>query len=179
MEKNMEKVAKFLVKTGNIDEIHVCIHGKKAVSVAESLAGNFCYSGISGMQIEAVAVDEDLVFVTLFPNMRKIVNLTPHTINFVGQDNTIIATIPSSGVARAAQRREIVDTIVANGISLPIARCTYGDVQGLPEPMDDTIYIVSAITAQAVPTRPDVFIVDDSVRDENGRIIGVRGIAHV
>ena len=89
--------------------------------------------------------------------MEKIINLTPHTINFVGQDNAIMA----------------------NGISLPIARCTYGDVQGLPEPMDDTIYIVSAITAQAVPTRPDVFIVDDSVRDENGRIIGVRGLAHI
>ena len=236
MEKNMEKVAKFLVKTGNFDEIHIYIHGKKAVSVAESLAGNFCYSRISGMQIEAV--DEDLVFVTLFPEttivsgiaelgklgfvglpaqvwvgvqsgpcyeeifplsggfeipgeeeyrekkkgentMQKIVNLTPHTINFVGQNNTIIASIPSSGVARAAQRRKIVDIIEIDGISLPIARCTYGDVQGLPDPMADTIYIVSAITAQAVPERQDVFIVDDSVRDESGRIIGVRGIAHV
>ena len=230
----MEKVGKFLAQTGNVDEIHVYIHGKKAVSVAENLAGNFCYSRISGVQIEAV--DEDLVFVTLLPettivsaiaelgrlgfaslpaqvwagvqsgpcyeeifplsggfeipleeeyegkegnSMQKIVNLTPHTINFVGQDNAIIATIPSSGVARATQRREIVDTIMANGVTLPIARCTYGDVQGLPEPMDDTIYIVSAITAQAVPTRPDVFIVDDSVRDESGRIIGVRGLAHV
>lgn len=234
MEKNMEKVGKFLAQTGNFDEIHIYVHGQKAVSVAESLAGNFCYARISGIQIEAV--DEDLVFVTLLPEttivsaiaelgrlgfaslpaqvwagvqsgmcyeeifplsggfeipqeeeyeekegnkMEKIINLTPHTINFVGQDNAIIETIPSSGVARATQRREIVDTIVANGISLPIARCTYGDVQGLPEPMDDTIYIVSAITAQAVPTRPDVFIVDDSVRDESGRIIGVRGLAHI
>lgn len=234
MEKNMEKVGKFLMKTGNFDEIHIYVHGKKAVNVAENLAGNFCYARISGIQIEAV--DEDLVFVTLLPettivsaiaelgrlgfaslpaqvwagvqsgpcyeeifplsggfeipleeeyeekrsdSMQKIVNLTPHTINFVGKDNTIVASIPSSGVARATQRREIVDTVVANGISLPIARCTYGDVQGLPEPMDDTIYIVSAITAQAVPMRPDVFIVDDSVRDEGGRIIGVRGLAHV
>lgn len=234
MEKNMEKVAKFLMKTGNFDELHIYVHGKKAVSVAESLAGNSCYAKISGMWVEAV--DEDLVFVTLFPEttivsgiatlgklgfaglpaqvwvgvqsglcyeeifplsggfeipreeeyeekngdtMRKIVNLTPHTINFVGQDNTIIASIPSSGVARAAQRRKIVDIIEIDGISLPIARCTYGDVQGLPDPMADTIYIVSAITAQAVPERQDVFIVDDSVRDESGRIIGVRGIAHV
>lgn len=64
MEKKME-LAKFLVKTENFDEIHVYVHGEKAVSVAENLAGNFCYSRISGMQIEAV--DEDLVFVTLFP----------------------------------------------------------------------------------------------------------------
>ena len=206
MEKNMEKVGKFLMKTGNFDEIHIYVHGQKAVSVAESLAGNFCYARLSGIQIEAV--DEDLVFVTLLPettivsaiaelgrlgfaslpaqvwagvqsgmcyeeifplsggfeipqeeeyerkegnSMQKIINLTPHTINFVGQDNIIISSIPSSGVARATQRREIVDTIMANGVTLPIARCTYGDVQGLPEPMDDTIYIVSAITAQAVP----------------------------
>ena len=37
----MEKVGKFLAQTGNVDEIHVYIHGKKAVSVAENLAGNF------------------------------------------------------------------------------------------------------------------------------------------
>ena len=65
MEKNMEKVGKFLMKTGNFDEIHIYVHGQKAVSVAESLAGNFCYARISGIQIEAV--DEDLVFVTLLP----------------------------------------------------------------------------------------------------------------
>lgn len=64
MERKME-TAKFLVQTGNFDEIHVYIHGKKAVSVAESLAGNSCYAKISGMWVEAV--DEDLVFVTLLP----------------------------------------------------------------------------------------------------------------
>lgn len=62
MENKME-LAKFLVQTGNFDEIHIYIHGKKAVSVAENLTGNSCYAKISGMWVEAV--DEDLVFVTL------------------------------------------------------------------------------------------------------------------
>ena len=109
----------------------------------------------------------------------KIVNLTPHAINFLGAENRVILAVPSSGVARAAQRRESIGTIDADGVTLPVTRSVFGAVDGLPAPEAGTIYVVSAITAQAVPEREDVFIVDDSVRDENGRIIGVRGLAHV
>lgn len=66
MENKME-LAKFLVKTGNFDEIHIYVHGEKAVSVAEDLAGNSCYAETSGIWIEPV--DEDLVFVTLSRNV--------------------------------------------------------------------------------------------------------------
>lgn len=109
----------------------------------------------------------------------KIVNLTPHALNFLDAENRIVLTVPSSGLARAAQRRESIGTIDADGVTLPVTRSVFGAVEGLPAPEAGTIYIVSAITAQAVPEREDVFIVDDSVRDENGRIIGVRGLAHV
>ena len=109
----------------------------------------------------------------------RIVNLTPHPINFLGADNRVILTVPSSGVARAAQRRENIGIIYADGVTLPVTRSVFGAVEGLPAPEAGTIYIVSAITAQAVPECGDVFVVDDSVRDENGRIIGVRGLAHV
>jgi len=47
------------------------------------------------------------------------------------------------------------------------------------DPRPDTIYVVSALVAQAVPERQDVFIVDDAVRDDQGRIIGARALAHV
>ena len=109
----------------------------------------------------------------------KIVNLTPHALNFLDAENRIVLTVPSSGVARAAQRRESIGTIYADGVTLPVTRSVFGAVEGLPAEQDDVIYVVSALTAQAVPKREDVFIVDDSVRDENGRIIGVRGLAHV
>ena len=109
----------------------------------------------------------------------KIVNLTPHALNFLDAENRVVLTVPSSGVARAAQRRESIGTIDTDGVTLPVTRSVFGAVEGLPAPEAGTIYIVSAITAQAVPKREDVFIVDDSVRDENGRIIGVRGLAHV
>lgn len=109
----------------------------------------------------------------------RIVNLTPHPINFLDAGNRAILTVPSSGVARAAQSRETIGWVELDGMTLPVTRSKFGAVEGLPAEQDDVIYVVSALTAQAVPEREDVFIVDDSVRDENGRIIGVRGLAHV
>jgi hypothetical protein len=55
----------------------------------------------------------------------------------------------------------------------------FGEVFDLPDPQPDTIFVVSALVAQAVPERQDVFFVDDAVRDEQGRIIGARALAHV
>ena len=110
----------------------------------------------------------------------KIVNLTPHEINIIGADNTVALIVPPSGiVARATSTRSIFGSVKVDGIDIPINKTTFGTVISLPEPAEDTIYVVSNITAQAVPNRDDVFIVDESVRDENGRIIGCRSLAHV
>lgn len=105
-----------------------------------------------------------------------IINLTPHAINFLREDNSVLATVePSGTIARASQTRDLVSEV--NGI--PVNQCSYGAVTGLPDPQDGTIYLVSALTAQACPERSDVFITDDAVRDENGRIIGCRAIARI
>lgn len=112
----------------------------------------------------------------------KIVNLTPHALNFVNDANESIVTIPPSGVvARCAVHREDVANIVIDddvlGYKIPVHKTIFGAVEGLPDPEPDTVYVVSAIVANAVPDRPDVFIVDDTVRDEQGRIIGARALA--
>ncbi|MCY9577942.1 hypothetical protein [Paenibacillus alvei] len=106
----------------------------------------------------------------------NIVNLTPHTINIMpdGTDGDV-TSIPSSGEARATTTREHYGTI--NGIQ--VYRTKFGTVQGLPKPQKDTIFIVSSITAQAVPEREDVFIPDDIVRDEQGRVIGCRALGRI
>ena len=105
-----------------------------------------------------------------------IINLTPHTINFLDESNRPIMTVEPSGViARAKQTRTLRGTVAG----IPVNQCAYGTVQGLPEPAKETIYVVSSITAQACPERADVYIVDDSVRNEDGRIIGVRALAHI
>lgn len=81
--------------------------------------------------------------------------------------------------ARAKQTRFAVGSVEAGGAVLPVMHTTYGEVEGLPEPEAGTIYVVSALTAQAVPERVDVYITDDAVRDDAGRVIGCRGLAHV
>ena len=111
----------------------------------------------------------------------NIVNLTPHALNFMlqGPDGPVVTIPPSGLVARCATSRVQVGTVTMDGIAIPANRTQFGAVTGLPDPQPDTIFVVSALVAQAVPDRQDVFIVDDVVRNDRGRIIGARALAHV
>jgi hypothetical protein len=100
----------------------------------------------------------------------NILNLTPHEITLCGKK------LPSSGVARVAQTTQQVAEI--NGI--PVNKLSFGQVMGLPEERKDTIYIVSRIVAEAVKgQRNDVFIVDKTVRNEQGQIVGCEALAKI
>ena len=111
----------------------------------------------------------------------KIVNLTPHALNLMpGGPDGPTATIPPSGqVARCTVNRVQIYTVTVDGITVPVNKTQFGTVSDLPDPRPDTIYVVSALVAQAVPDRSDVFMVDDAVRDEQGRIIGAKALAYV
>ena len=134
-------------------------------------------------------------------NYVNVVNLTPHTINFIIrhsleigrdeigipkyiQEDRIYSLPPSGIVARCKTDRQQVDSIVAQNvdgwdITVPITSAKFGEVEGLPEPQEGTIFIVSNLVAQAVPDREDVFFPDDLVRDENGNIIGCRALGKI
>lgn len=103
----------------------------------------------------------------------KIVNLTPHNINLI-LDNNKILVIESSGVARCN-----VETRLVNYINdIPVYRNRYTDVVGLPDGDKDTVYVVSRIVAEAVKDkRFDCVIVDNTIRDEKNFIIGCKGFA--
>jgi hypothetical protein len=105
--------------------------------------------------------------------MKKIINLTPHAINFVGEAGDIIKTVePSGQLARVSTK-----TVVRGDIDgIPITETEFGEVEGLPEPREDTIFIVSSLVAQRCWERQDVFIPNESVRDEKGRIIGCKSL---
>lgn len=106
----------------------------------------------------------------------NIKNLTPHTINFVSSEGYPIMDIkPEGTVARVSVRTATVGEI--DGI--PVTKSVYGEVMDLPEPEEGTIYIVSALVAGRVPEREDVFIPNESVRDEKGRIVGCKSLGHV
>ena len=112
----------------------------------------------------------------------NIINLTPHALFLMpaGPTGPVVTIPPSGQVARCATSRVQVDTVTTvDGISVPVNQTQFGEVSGLPDPQPDTIYVVSALVAQAVPDRQDVFITDDAIRDDQGRIIGCRALAHI
>lgn len=101
----------------------------------------------------------------------QVLNLTPHAINVVTDAGTQTFA-PSGQVARCASSSAQVGDL--NGI--PLFRTKFGEVQGLPEPQDGVLYVVSALVRQAVPHRPDVASPGDLVRDEAGNVVGCKGL---
>ena len=67
--------------------------------------------------------------------------------------------------------------MTSEGIEVPLTRTTFGEVQGLPDPADDTLYVVSRLVISAVPDRTDLVSPDGAVRDDQGRIIGCTALA--
>lgn len=109
-----------------------------------------------------------------------LINCTPHKINLVGQNDEPVAVIPpSENTARVSVSRKTVDTVGVNGREIPVNVSVFGDVIGLPDPKDGVRYIVSRIVADAASDRDDLLIVDDTVRDEEKRIVGCRAFARV
>lgn len=108
--------------------------------------------------------------------MNTIVNLTPHKITFVGENGSVLKEIePSGQLARVA-----VKTVKTGFFDdLPITESVFGEVEGLPDPCENTVYIVSSLVAQRCRDRSDVFIPNESVRDANGRIIGCLSLGRI
>ena len=108
----------------------------------------------------------------------KLINLTPCTLNFYAEDKeTELFSLKSEGIAKVKTTEVIINDI--NG--LPCSKVTYGAIEGLPVACDDTVYIVSALTLQALGgERKDVVAPKTdatAVRDEGGRILGVTGFS--
>ena len=99
----------------------------------------------------------------------KFINLTPHEIYEV---NTGMR-LPSKGVARVKSATQVVDNI--KGVT--IYRSVFeGTIDGLPEPKEGVVYIVSALALNAVPKhRTDVVAPGNLVRGEDGQPIGCQG----
>lgn len=109
----------------------------------------------------------------------KIINLTPHTITFRIYDNfSLLMTMdikPSGSIARVSTKEAPMDPI--NGI--PVFRTEYGEIENLPAPCEDTIYVVSSLVAARCPNRDDVFVLGRPIRDKQYQIVGYAGLSHV
>lgn len=107
--------------------------------------------------------------------MTKLVNLTPHAVTFLVDGMNPVVVPPSGTVARLKTSTAVIGSI--DGI--PITTTVFGDVTDLPDPTAGTVFIVSSLVAQAVRDRSDVFIPNDSVRDDAGRIVGCRSLGRI
>ena len=107
--------------------------------------------------------------------MTKIVNLTPHAVNFCVDGNVL--TIPASGQLARVSVQTVPTGEVINGI--PVMSSVYGNVEGLPAPQDGVVFLVSTLVAGRVTDRNDVFVPNDFVRDDQGRITGCRSLGRI
>jgi hypothetical protein len=105
------------------------------------------------------------------------INLCPHAIVILGDTGGVVRTIPPSGVvARCAEQTIYLPPIEPDDI--PVCLREYGDVTGLPTEGSDEpgYYIVSNMVRQALPKRLDLASPGDTVRDQEGQIIGVKNL---
>ena len=100
---------------------------------------------------------------------KRIVNLTSHTINEV----TSGMEIPKTGKVARVKSTTIK---VGEHMGCPIYRSTFGEIEGLPEPEEGVLYIVSSLALNAVPDdRTDVVSPGNLQRDEHGNPVGCVG----
>lgn len=104
------------------------------------------------------------------------VNLTPHDITIIDEDGNAWV-IPKSGVVA---RCETTTVVVGRRGGIPITKTVFGDVVDMPAKRSGVYFIVSRIVAEALRNhRFDVYVPNESVRDESGAIIGCRSLAMV
>lgn len=118
-------------------------------------------------------------------NKMNIINLTPHEINIhvtsdvsaSGAEYPEIISVPPSGeVARVAQSREALPDLAFEHNLIPVSRSAFGAIEDLPEPKENTIYIVSGLVLSRT-TRQDVFAPGEAIRNDKGQIIGCNGLS--
>ena len=108
----------------------------------------------------------------------KFINLTPHSI-VVRLDDSERRFSPSGVVARVSS--ELMPRGETDGI--PVSVPVWGPVENLPDPAESRIYIVSSLVLSHLTGRTDVVSPDTSpngaIRDEQGRIVAVKGFQGV
>ena len=100
------------------------------------------------------------------------INLTPHDITVLLPNNDKRVFKHDGTVARVSTTTELVSS---SAEEIPVYTVVYGKVIGLPEPVKNTRFIVSAMVKNAVPQRTDLVSPGELVRDANGNVIGCRG----
>lgn len=103
----------------------------------------------------------------------NIINCTPHDLNIVREDGTVLTIAPSGVIPRCTQREEVVSSL--DGIA--VTRQVFGEVIDLPEPQPGKYLVVSRLVASATRGRKDLLVPGPMVRGADGRPCGCQGLS--
>lgn len=113
--------------------------------------------------------------------LPALVNLTAHQVVIQTATGVTVRIPPSGRLARCATHPDrVLGTVFIDGHSVPlVVNDVTSTVDGLPEPEDGVLFVVSRLVALAVPQRRDMVFPHDPVRDPTGRTAGCRVLAQV
>ena len=109
--------------------------------------------------------------------MIDIINLTPHTIKL----NNGKTFPPSGTIARVSAKFTYVTSPELMREGIYVYKVEYGEIEGLPEPQENVLYIVSAMVLEAgeIIGRNDLIAPatghPKAIRNEQGQIVSVPG----
>ena len=103
-----------------------------------------------------------------------LLNATPHVLNIVQSDGSVL-TLEASGICPRCASSEIVDQAIG---LIQVTRQTLGEVEGLPDPVPGLYFIVSRLVASATE-REDLLVPGPLVRDDQGRVVGCKGLSRL
>jgi len=119
----------------------------------------------------------------------KLVNLTPHSINFVSAESSkypnmppeVEASIPPSGtIARVSFSPILEEKLkMENGYEVPVIRIKRFSITNLPDPQEGVGYIVSKAVAEAARERKDLYTLFHLKRDRNGQVLGGASLSKI
>ena len=107
----------------------------------------------------------------------ELINLTPHPVTIHGVEGSVTLPKGVGALPRLAVTRREVGAVLVGGVVLPISRVTLGEVTDLPDPREGVMLLVSAMVAEACPTRADLVSPGELVRDMAGVITGANGLS--
>jgi hypothetical protein len=107
----------------------------------------------------------------------KLINLTPHAVQIFGTDSSVLVLPACHSPARLSEHAMLFKLIKIHDMEIRISGVEYTSVYNLPDKLEDTLYVVSQMVAQASPERDDLLFPYDVIRNEDGTIFGCKSLA--
>lgn len=156
-----------------------CLHPWSRLVLAnhnqEGTDGDYHWARVMDVQPSADQIRE-LTERDSIAGHAELENLTPHEVTVMA-NGTAFASWPTTGVfARLDEDVSAPVPLETDQGFIPVSQVRYAEtVDGLPQQVSGTAYLVSRVLAAAVP-RDDLYFPLGEVRDVTGRIIGCRAL---